>query len=238
VTRIANDQSIQVRGSYVSTGARATSLTATPANLAGPAVQVLTGQTALLLASTGSLTSTAYSYIGHEYVTAPATRVTIDPNVRVRGNGTYAGFEDVDGPMAVGETVEVHEPESGLVGVGRITEIDGTRKLVYLSVDWSSLTDETTPAAPTGPQYQPPGPHGGLVFIPSEVSSPLTSTDDWMKLIPKPCLACVSVSDTVLLLTAPALMWPAGLQMFQPSSPYLQIMQSGTRVGNAYTVAA
>ena len=164
--------------------------------------------------------------------------MTIDPNVRVRGNGTYAGFEDVNGPMAVGEPVEVHEPESGLVGVGRITEIDGTRKLVYLSVDWSSLTDETTPAAPTGPQYQPLGPHGGLVFMPSEVSPSLIPTDDWMSLMPKPCLACVSVSDTILLLTAPALMWPAELQMFQSSSSYLQIIQPGTRVGNGYAVAA
>lgn len=70
------------------------------------------------------------------------TRVMIDPNVRVRGNGTYSGFEDVDGQMIVGELVEVYEPESGLVGSGRITEIDVERELVFLSVDWASLKNQ------------------------------------------------------------------------------------------------
>ncbi len=70
------------------------------------------------------------------------TRIAIDPNVRVRGNGTYAGFEDVDGPLALHLPVQVHEPESGLVGTGVITEIDPARELVYLSVDWSSLRAE------------------------------------------------------------------------------------------------
>jgi len=229
VTRIANDQSVHVRGSYVSTYAGTT--------LPTTAYTTITSQTVQVLASTGSL-STAYTYAGHEYVTAPTTRVTIDPNVRVRGNGTYAGFEDVTGPMAVGETVEVHEPESGLVGVGSITEIDGDRELVYLSVDWSSLTDETTPAAPTGPQYQSPGAQGGLLYIPSEPPSPFARADDWMRLIPKPCLAFVGMSETALLLTAPALMWPSELQMYQSTSPHLQITQPGTRVGNTYTVTA
>lgn len=67
------------------------------------------------------------------------TCVKIDPNVRVRGNGTYAGLEDVDGPLAVGEEVQVVEPESELVGTGRVTEIDTARELVYLSLDWASL---------------------------------------------------------------------------------------------------
>jgi hypothetical protein len=229
VTRSANDQSIHVRGSYASPHAGTTVPTT--------AYATLTSQTVQVLASTGSLTSTAYTYTGHEYVTAPTTRVTIDPNVRVRGNGTYAGFEDVTGPMAVGETVEVHEPESGLVGVGSITEIDGDRELVYLSVDWSSLTDETTPGTPA--QYQSPSPAlGGLLYIPSQPPSSFASADEWMRLIPKPCLACVSISDTALLLTAPALMWPSELQMFQSTSPHLQITQPGTRVGNTYMVTA
>jgi hypothetical protein len=50
------------------------------------------------------------------------TRVQIDLNVRVRGNATYAGFEDVTGPLAVDQVVEVFEPESGLAGLGRVTE--------------------------------------------------------------------------------------------------------------------
>lgn len=77
-------------------------------------------------------------------IAAGKTRIVIDPNVRVRGNGTYAGFEDVDGPIAVGEDVQVYEHESGLVGKGRVTEIDRERELVYLSVDWPSLAATTT----------------------------------------------------------------------------------------------
>lgn len=69
------------------------------------------------------------------------TEIAIDPNVRVHGNGTYAGFEDIlrGNLPSVGDDVVVREPESDLVGVGQITEIDVPRSLVYLSVDWSSL---------------------------------------------------------------------------------------------------
>ena len=59
--------------------------------------------------------------------------------MRVRGNDTYAGLEDVSGAIAVGAEVEVYESESGVVGCGRVTEIDLDRELVYLSVDWEHL---------------------------------------------------------------------------------------------------
>ncbi len=68
------------------------------------------------------------------------TRVEIDLDVRVRGNLTYSGFEDVQGELpAEGHTVEVVEPESELVGQGRVVEIDEERRLVYLEVDWAGL---------------------------------------------------------------------------------------------------
>jgi hypothetical protein len=67
------------------------------------------------------------------------TRVEIDPNVRVRGDGTFAGLDDVTGPVSAGDAVEVYEPESGLAGDGVVTEVDKDRKLVCLSVDWPSL---------------------------------------------------------------------------------------------------
>lgn len=70
---------------------------------------------------------------------AVKTRIAIDPNIRVRGTGTYAGFEDADGPLAVGDVVEVFEPESDLVGKGSVTDVDAERELVYLSVEWASL---------------------------------------------------------------------------------------------------
>lgn len=58
----------------------------------------------------------------------PKVRVEVDLNVRVRGNQTYAGFEDVqpgsvtyarasraDGPVSVGDAVHVVEPFEGIV---------------------------------------------------------------------------------------------------------------------------
>ena len=67
------------------------------------------------------------------------TWVDIDPNVRVRGNQTYAGFDDVRGMMMVNEAVEVREREAGLVGVARIVDLDKEAELIYLEVDWKSL---------------------------------------------------------------------------------------------------
>jgi hypothetical protein len=75
------------------------------------------------------------------------TRVQIDLNVRVRGNQTFAGFEDVEPREAVSEDligahVIAYEPESGVSGDGRVTEIDPASRLVYLDVDWRSLRDD------------------------------------------------------------------------------------------------
>jgi hypothetical protein len=67
------------------------------------------------------------------------TRIAIDPNVRVWGDKTYAGFEDVQGIPVVGGYVEVWESESGASGFGQVTAIDHDRGLVYLSVDWAAL---------------------------------------------------------------------------------------------------
>lgn len=67
-------------------------------------------------------------------------RIAIDPNVRVHGNQTYAGFEDIDGPVPrVGEPVTVHEPESSLSGTAHVARVDEKTLLVYLEVDWSAL---------------------------------------------------------------------------------------------------
>ena len=74
-------------------------------------------------------------------------RVAIDLNVRVRGNQTYAGFEDVEGGLAPGDDVEVYEPETGLVGPGRVTDVGNKRQLVYLAVDWAAL-HEPSAASP------------------------------------------------------------------------------------------
>jgi hypothetical protein len=71
-------------------------------------------------------------------------RVAIDPNVRVRGNQTYAGFEDIQGTVVAGSHVEVYEPESGLTGPAEVTDVDHERRLVYLAVDWGQLREQPT----------------------------------------------------------------------------------------------
>lgn len=101
------------------------------------------------------------------------TRVQVDLNVRVRGNQTFAGFEDIDpatitrarasradGPVAVGDKVHVaeddiigdavcvgerviaFESESGLAADAVVTDVDRTRRLMYLAVDWQSFRDD------------------------------------------------------------------------------------------------
>lgn len=67
------------------------------------------------------------------------TRIRIDPNIRVRGNHTLAESQDVEGPLVVGEAVEVYEPEADIVGTGRVVEIDDDRDLIVLAVDWPSM---------------------------------------------------------------------------------------------------
>ncbi|SDR76376.1 hypothetical protein SAMN04488570_0305 [Nocardioides scoriae] len=69
--------------------------------------------------------------------------VTIDLNVRVRGNQTFTGLEDVQGPIYVGGTVRVIEPESGVAGYAVVTEIDTDSELVYLAVEWATLAAES-----------------------------------------------------------------------------------------------
>lgn len=63
----------------------------------------------------------------------------IDPNVRVKHNWTFTDFEDVYGVPAVGDKVMVFERESGLIGRGRVREVDTAKRLVYISVNWSKL---------------------------------------------------------------------------------------------------
>jgi hypothetical protein len=69
----------------------------------------------------------------------PLTRVEIDPNVRVRGNQTFSGLENVYGPIAIGQAVQVFESEADVVGDAWVTDIDTKKNHVYLRVMWSSL---------------------------------------------------------------------------------------------------
>lgn len=65
------------------------------------------------------------------------TQITIDPNIRIRNNWTYAGFEDVEGQFpGVGGDVIAVEAESGLSGPARVVDINAAKQLIYLAVDW------------------------------------------------------------------------------------------------------
>ncbi len=66
------------------------------------------------------------------------TVVTIDANARV-GDGTYVAFDQVVGPMAIGADAMVIEPMEGLMGDGRISEIDQAGKRVFVIVEWDTL---------------------------------------------------------------------------------------------------
>lgn len=71
------------------------------------------------------------------------TEIMIDPNVRVAGDLTFSGFEDVLGPMpTVGQTVLAREPEANLVATGVVTRVDRADELVYIAVNWSELAPD------------------------------------------------------------------------------------------------
>lgn len=72
------------------------------------------------------------------------TTIVIDLNVRTP-NGTYAGFEDANGPVEVGDVVNVVERESGMFGGALVTGVDENLRLIYLSVAWGTLTPSWTP---------------------------------------------------------------------------------------------
>lgn len=70
----------------------------------------------------------------------------IDPNVRVNGNETCAGFEDVDGQVAFGDSVTAVIEETGgdsgvreLSAPAQVAQIDDEKRLVYLAVRWSEF---------------------------------------------------------------------------------------------------
>jgi hypothetical protein len=198
MTRVANDLNVCVRVNYAYTGFAAAPL-----------------RPGFVLAEQG-----------HEYTIEPKTRIAIDPNVRVRGNGTYAGFEDVSGPIAVGDQVEVYEGESNLVGQGRVTEIDVERELVYLSVDWSSLSDEVVPQVPQAETTA-----GRVLFLP--VLTSLTHDEPaWMRLVARPSLACLVPTDTGTAVVAPAYGWSSNLARTWTLSQSSATLSASDYVGN------
>ena len=187
------------------------------------------------LASTNVYLTAGYTYSGAQYVHQMRTRVEIDLNVRVRGNDTFVGFEDVDGPIAVGETVEVYETESGASGEGRITEIDGDRELIYLSVNWPSLTAEATSST----YEETTTPTTRLLFIGASTAATTTTSlqEPWFELVPRPCLADIGGGDAAMWITAP-LYESSDWLLKGPAEPYVEMHQVNVSLANSPVVAA
>ena len=161
-------------------------------------LSTLTTQVACNLANTNVYLAGGYNLTATQFVRQQRTRVEIDLNVRVRGNGTFVGFEDLSGPVAVGEIVEVYESESGVAGEGRVTEIDGDRELVYLSVDWPSLKEQSIPS-----HEEVPTPTAQLMFIGAGTSTITTLQDAWIEVVPTPCVVTIGGGNGAILITAP-----------------------------------
>lgn len=165
--------------------------------------------------------SAGYAYAGAQQVQQPRTRVEIDLNVRVRGNDTFVGFEDVHGPITVGEAVEVYESESGVSGEGKVTEIDGERELVYLSVDWSSLSEGGTSS------------HGEmslsgttrLLFVGPPPTAGTFPSEPWIEMVPRPCLMDIGGGDNAMWITA-SLGESRGLSPCTYGEPYVEMRQN------------
>lgn len=78
--------------------------------------------------------------------------ITIDPNVRLADNQTFARLDGIHGPLAIGADVYVAEPEGGLVGVAQVARIDVSKGFVFLAVDWSSLHEGAPDDAQSTPR--------------------------------------------------------------------------------------
>jgi hypothetical protein len=69
-------------------------------------------------------------------------RVSIDLNDRARGGLTRARLEELPASIAVGDLVRVYEPEDAVAAPAFVREVDHSKGLAFLEVDWSSLHDD------------------------------------------------------------------------------------------------
>lgn len=93
-----------------------------------------------------TINDTAYAFqpgaltIRREPPRQPATRIQINPNLRLGPVLTVAGFEDADGEPVAGSAVEVYEYVSRMSGTGVIESVDVAAQWIYIAVDWDSIT--------------------------------------------------------------------------------------------------
>jgi hypothetical protein len=72
-------------------------------------------------------------------------RITIDPNIRIETNWTYAGFGDVFGnadELSPGDWVTAMWEETDQIADAKVVGIDYERKLIDLAIDWSSFRED------------------------------------------------------------------------------------------------
>ena len=72
--------------------------------------------------------------------------IVIDPNVRARGNQTYARFDDVEmphsaGDLRIGMKVFAVETESNMGTDATVADIDPNYEFIYLAVEWRGWRD-------------------------------------------------------------------------------------------------
>lgn len=81
-----------------------------------------------------------------------SAKAWIDPNVRVRDNQTFVGFEDCEGRVAEGELIEVRWEETRCWCTGVVTEIDMEKRCVFIAVPWQLLREHPEPLMVTTPR--------------------------------------------------------------------------------------
>ena len=78
----------------------------------------------------------------------PVTTIRVDFNVRARGGRVRTSLEKA-GIVSVGDHVLAVDPDEHLAADAVVADVDATRGLVFLDVDWTSFTDSPpTPAPP------------------------------------------------------------------------------------------
>ena len=72
-------------------------------------------------------------------------KIEFDPNIRISSKkypetNTYVGYENVPGPISVGDTVFLVESESGLYGTGLVLGYSDKKEIFYIKAYWDTFT--------------------------------------------------------------------------------------------------
>jgi hypothetical protein len=112
---------------------------------------------------------------------------------------------------------------------------DGDRELIYLSVNWPSLTAEATSST----YEETTTPTTRLLFIGASTAATTTTSlqEPWFELVPRPCLADIGGGDAAMWITAP-LYESSDWLLKGPAEPYVEMHQVNVSLANSPVVAA